>query len=104
MHRAIAVIITAVALSAFTLPAQAGADEARAAYDAGDYARAFREWRLLAEQGDPQGQGNFGVMYAKGEGVAQDDAEAVRLKIRVEALGSARNCRKGRGQSALALA
>ena len=36
------------------------------------------ELRVLAEQGDADAQFNLGVMYADGEGVAQDDAEAVR--------------------------
>ena len=34
--------------------------------------------RQAAEQGDATAQFNLGVMYAKGEGVPQDDAEAVR--------------------------
>ena len=36
------------------------------------------ETRRLAEQGDADAQFNLGVMYANGEGVPQDDAEAVR--------------------------
>ena len=36
------------------------------------------ETRRLAEQGDADAQYNLGVMYANGEGVPQDDAEAVR--------------------------
>ena len=34
--------------------------------------------RLAAEQGYADGQYNLGVMYDRGEGVPQDDAEAVR--------------------------
>ena len=36
------------------------------------------ETRRLAEQGDADAQYNLGVMYANGEGVPQDAAEAVR--------------------------
>ena len=34
--------------------------------------------RVRAEAGDAEAQNNLGVMYANGEGVPQDDAEAVR--------------------------
>ena len=36
------------------------------------------ETRRLAEQGDAEAQFNLGFMYANGEGVPEDDAEAVR--------------------------
>ena len=49
-----------------------------AAYGAGDYATALREWTPLAEQGDADAQSNLGLMYAEGDGVPQDYAEAVR--------------------------
>ena len=39
----------------------------------------IRELRLLAKQGHATAQYNLGVFYAKGLGVAQDDAEAVKL-------------------------
>ena len=48
------------------------------AYNAGDYATALREWRPLAEQGNADAQYNLGMMYDEGEGVPQDDAEAVK--------------------------
>ncbi len=60
-----------------TAPAWAGFDVGVAAYDRGDYATALREWRPLAEQGDANAQYNLGLMYRKGQGVSQDDAEAV---------------------------
>jgi TPR repeat protein len=46
------------------------------AFNAGDYATALRELRPLAEQGYVDAQVNLGFMYDKGEGVAQDDAQA----------------------------
>ena len=36
------------------------------------------ELRLAAEQGDPEAQFDLGFMYRNGEGVPQDDAEAVK--------------------------
>ena len=47
------------------------------AYRRGDYASAFREFRPLAEQGDAFAQIFLGGMYAKGEGVPEDDRQAV---------------------------
>ena len=35
--------------------------------------------RALAEQGDAEAQNNLGIMYDSGDGVPEDDAEAVRL-------------------------
>ncbi len=61
-----------------TAPAWAGFDEGEAAYQRGDYATAIREWRPLANQGLADAQYNLGVMYRKGRGVPQDDAEAVK--------------------------
>ena len=34
--------------------------------------------RTCAEQGDARAQYNLGLMYARGDGVPEDDAEAVR--------------------------
>ncbi len=59
-----------------TAPAWAGFDEGAAAYYRGDYATAIREWRPLAEQGMADAQYNLGVMYKKGLGVPQDEAQA----------------------------
>ena len=60
-----------------SFPAWAGLDEADAAYKAGDYATALREWRPLADRGDAQAQTSLGFMYAEGRGVAQNDRLAV---------------------------
>lgn len=53
-------------------------DAGLAAAQAGDFATALREWTPLAEQGYAGAQTNLGVMYAEGQGVPQDDAEAVK--------------------------
>lgn len=42
------------------------------AWEAGDYARAIREWRPLAEAGDADAQFNLGQAYKLGRGVPQD--------------------------------
>lgn len=41
-----------------------------------DYSEAVRWYTLAAEQGDTDAQNNLGVLYAKGEGVTQDDVLA----------------------------
>ena len=48
-----------------------------AAYEAGDYAVALKEWRPLAEAGDIGAQVVLGNMYFDGNGVNQDNAEAI---------------------------
>ena len=42
------------------------------AYQNGEYAAAFKEWKPLAEGGDMKAQYNLGVMYENGLGVLQD--------------------------------
>jgi len=46
------------------------------AYQAKDYVTALKEWKPLAEQGDPYAQYSLGVMYAKGDGVLKDYKQA----------------------------
>ena len=53
-------------------------DDAWAAYRKGDYAQALKILKPLAAQGVAQAQSNLGLMYANGEGVTQDDKEAVK--------------------------
>ncbi|MGH8460266.1 MAG: tetratricopeptide repeat protein [Stenotrophobium sp.] len=48
------------------------------AFHLGDYAAAQAEFRPLAVQGNAQAQFNLGVIYDKGLGVQQDDAEAAQ--------------------------
>ena len=51
---------------------QAGLD----AFQKGDYVGAAKEWRPLAEQGDPVAQYNLGLLYLDGHGVPQSTVEA----------------------------
>ncbi len=48
------------------------------AHKQGDYATAFREFLALAETGHADSQAGLGVMYARGQGVAQDYAKAAK--------------------------
>jgi TPR repeat protein len=68
-------LIAAAALVAMPLLAdfKAGLD----AYQKGDYATAAKEWRTLADEGEPEAQFNLGLLYLDGHGVPQNPAEAV---------------------------
>ncbi|HHF4078950.1 TPA: tetratricopeptide repeat protein [Haemophilus influenzae] len=48
------------------------------AYKQSDYQTAFKLWLSLAEQGNAIAQFNLGLMYINGQGVKQDDFEAVK--------------------------
>ncbi len=56
----------------------AGDEAGLDAYKKGDYETAYKEWKALAEQGDAEAQTNLGLMYDNGQGVTQDDKEAVK--------------------------
>jgi TPR repeat protein len=53
-------------------------EDAEAAFARSDYATAERLFRLLADQGDASAQLHLGFMYAKGQGVPQNEAEAAK--------------------------
>src|ERR1700747_1771839 len=57
--------------------ALSGFDEGAAAYRAGNYQDAFKEWSVAAQQGDVDAQYNLGCLYVRGEGVPQTRAGAV---------------------------
>ncbi len=48
------------------------------AYQKGDYVTAAKEWRPLADQGDPAVQFNLGLLYLDGQGVPLDLDQAVK--------------------------
>jgi TPR repeat protein len=77
-HMLTSTLLTAVLSFWLTTSAWAGYDGGWVAYDRGDYATALEEFRPLAEGGDANAQATLGVMYRAGQGVPQDDAEAVR--------------------------
>jgi TPR repeat protein len=53
-------------------------DAGVAAHNKSDYATALREFRPLAEKGNAIAQLALGLMYDNGEGVPENDAEAVK--------------------------
>ena len=64
---------------AFSRPTMAGPmEDAAAAYSRGDYPTALLILRPLAEKGDLLAQNNLGAMYALGQGVPKNDADAAR--------------------------
>ncbi len=58
------------------------------AYNRGDYDTALKEWRPLAEQGFALSQFNLGLMYAKGQGVAQNYIQAYMWETLAAAQGN----------------
>ncbi len=58
--------------------AYAGLDDGKAAYDSGDYVKAYKEFKDLADHGDAGAQFFLGAMYELGNGVPQNGDEALR--------------------------
>jgi len=77
-------LVRAILIALFTLhfllgPAYSGAlEDARAAYLSGDFATAYKNFHVLADQGSAVAQSNLGVMYGSGEGVSQSFSEALK--------------------------
>ena len=74
-------LILIVLLScSFATPASWSADfnKGVTAYQAGNYKAALAEWRPLAQAGNARAQNFLGFMYDNGEGVLEDDLEAVK--------------------------
>ena len=70
-RRAVRFLAAAVAVSVLLSIANAGQETV-------EVTDIVTELRLAAEQGDADAQFNLGVMYANGEGVPENDAEAVK--------------------------
>ena len=70
-------LFAALHVGALSPATAADFDKGMTAYRSGDYQAALAEWRPLAESGHAAAQNNLGFMYAKGRGVAQDDAKAI---------------------------
>jgi len=71
-------------------PAYADLFTAQLAYQKGDYERAYKDYRELAEIGQPLAQYNLAIMYAKGQGVRQSDLNAYAWATLAAAGGEAR--------------
>ena len=81
--------VVALLAAALMLPVMASADvrSGVAAWEAGNYAAAVREWRPLAVAGDADAQFNLGQAYKLGRGVEQDLAQAAEWFRRAAAQG-----------------
>lgn len=53
-------------------------DKGLKAYNSKDYAMALSIWKPLAEQGNAHAQYSLGIMYANGQGITKNEAEAVK--------------------------
>ncbi len=62
-------------------------DDAVAAYEAGDFPRAFEIWQSLAAQNDPAAMRNMGHMLRRGLGMPRDERAAFALYKRAAQLG-----------------
>ena len=78
-----------LALLVTTGPATADFATAASAYDGGDYATAFREWRTLAEAGDTAAQIALAGLYRGGIGRDIDLARAAQWYARAAQAGNA---------------
>ena len=85
-HSAAAVLF---ALLVTTSPATADFAAATSAYDGGDYATAFREWRTLAEAGDTEAQIALAGLYRGGIGRDVDLTRAAQWYARAALAGDA---------------
>ena len=72
-------LATIILVSSFAATVAAGAlHEATGAIKRHDYATALRILRPLADRGDAGAQGILGIMYANGQGVPKNDAQAMK--------------------------
>lgn len=63
-------------LALASIPASADLYSAQVAYKKGEFATAFKQFKELAEVGQPQAQLDLAVMYARGEGVDHNNVYA----------------------------
>lgn len=77
-HAAKRMVFALALVLALGCPAEAGFADGVAAYDRGDYASAFREFREAAGHDDATAKAVLGHMYATGQGVARNMASAVK--------------------------
>ena len=89
MKRWNAVGLVAVALACAHVPARADVKAGVDAWEQGDYARALKLWRPLADAGDADAQFNLAQAYKLGRGVPQDMASALDYYQKAAAQGHA---------------
>ncbi|WP_129468785.1 MULTISPECIES: tetratricopeptide repeat protein [Mesorhizobium] len=74
--RYVIAIFTILASLVASLSSFAGALEAEAAFKAGNYEVAYKEWEEVAKTGDATAEFNIGFLYSGGFGVPQDYSKA----------------------------
>ena len=89
MLRYLAILI--IASPVLALPALSGDFKSGDnAFARGDYARALREWKMVAKKGNAAAQFNLGLMYEKGLGVNLENKEAARWYLKAAEQGHAK--------------
>ncbi|MFO1079536.1 MAG: retroviral-like aspartic protease family protein [Reyranellaceae bacterium] len=91
MMRCVLSCLLLVALALATPAVATPLDDGVAAARQGDYATALKLWQPLAEQGNASAQYNIGLMYDRGNGVAQDFRQAMEWYRKAAAQGHARS-------------
>lgn len=82
MHNNAQILVITLLSVLFAIPASADdVDEGVKAAQNGDFELAFELFLEPAELGNAYAQYNLGIMYSKGEGVAQDYAEAAKWYV-----------------------
>jgi uncharacterized protein len=76
LHRAFLSTLIALLLFLTAIRVRADLYSATIAYQKADFASAFAEFKELAELGQPKAQFNLAIMYARGEGVGQNNVYA----------------------------
>lgn len=76
MNKSVIVITTALLLSFCFSPLWANYEKGLKALQKNDFKTAHKEWKKLAEKGDPQIQSTIAVMYHTGVGVKKDYKKA----------------------------
>lgn len=71
----------ALAALLLTQSAWAGLREGNNAFRNGDYETAFKEWELLADQGEAEALNNLALLYSSGRGVEKDEHKALGLLL-----------------------
>ena len=82
----IALVLSLVCL---VVPAWADFQAGMDAKNRGDFAKALREWRPLAEQGDAHAQFYLGMLHENGDGVPEDYEKAREWYVKSAAQGDA---------------
>jgi len=86
LRLSIALVLSLVCLA---VPAWADFQAGMDAKNRGDFAKALREWRPLAEQGNARAQFYLGVLYENGDGVPEDYEKAREWYMKSAAQGEA---------------